>query len=57
MTHLKVLEQTELRADGQNVVVNNLKFYKLFWFVSVSKTKYGVAVQGDRPASHVSVHY
>ena len=29
-----LLAQTELRENGQNVVVNNLKFYKLFWFVS-----------------------
>jgi hypothetical protein len=51
-----LLAQTELRENGQNVVANNLKFYKLFWFVSVSKTKDGVAVQDDRLASHVSIY-
>lgn len=51
-----LLAQTRLRENGQNVVANNLKFYNLFWFVSVSKIKSGVAVQDDRLASHVSVY-
>jgi len=51
-----LLAQTELHENGQNVVANNLKFYKLFWFVSLSKTNDGVTVQDERLASRVSVY-
>jgi len=50
------LAQTELRENGQNVVANNLKFYKLLWLVSLSKTNDGVTEQDERSASRVSVY-
>ena len=42
-----LLAQTELRENGQNIVANNLKTYKLLWFVSVSTATDGVAIRDD----------